>query len=58
MDRETWQATAHGVKKSWTRLSDFTSRPSLEDPSYLTNWVTFAKYLASVSVQITLVLFY
>ena len=22
MDRETWQATAHGVTKRWTRLSD------------------------------------
>ena len=25
MDRGAWQATAHGVAKSWTRLSDFTS---------------------------------
>ena len=24
MDRGAWQATVHGVKKSWTRLSDFT----------------------------------
>ena len=24
MDREAWQATVHGVAKSWTRLSDFT----------------------------------
>ena len=23
MDRGAWQATAHGVTKSWTRLSDF-----------------------------------
>ena len=23
MDREAWQATDHGVTKSWTRLSDF-----------------------------------
>ena len=22
IDRETWHATAHGVAKSWTRLSD------------------------------------
>ena len=22
MDRGTWQATVHGVRKSWTRLSD------------------------------------
>ena len=25
VDRGTWQATVHGVRKSWTRLSDFTS---------------------------------
>ena len=23
MDRETWRATVHGVRKSWTRLSNF-----------------------------------
>ena len=25
MDRRAWQATVHGVAKSWTQLSDFTS---------------------------------
>ena len=25
MDRGAWRATVHGVAKSWTRLSDFTS---------------------------------
>ena len=25
MDRGAWWATVHGVAKSWTRLSDFTS---------------------------------
>ena len=25
MDRGAWKATVHGVAKSWTRLSDFTS---------------------------------
>ena len=25
MNREAWQSTVHGVAKSWTRLSDFTS---------------------------------
>ena len=25
MDRGAWQAAVHGVAKSWTRLSDFTS---------------------------------
>ena len=24
MDREAWQATVHGVTKSWSRLSDYT----------------------------------
>ena len=24
MDRETWRAAVHGVRKSWTRLSDWT----------------------------------
>ena len=24
MDKGAWQATIHGVSKSWTRLSDFT----------------------------------
>ena len=24
MDRGAWQATVHGVAKTWTRLSDFT----------------------------------
>ena len=24
MDRGAWQATVHGIAKSWTRLSDFT----------------------------------
>ena len=25
MDRRAWEAAVHGVTKSWTRLSDFTS---------------------------------
>ena len=25
MNREAWRAAIHGVAKSWTRLSDFTS---------------------------------
>ena len=29
MDRGAWQATVHGVAKSWTRLSNFTRRASL-----------------------------
>ena len=26
MDRGAWRATLHGVEKSWTRLSDHTSK--------------------------------
>ena len=29
MDREAWHAAAHGVTKSWTRLSDWTDWPFL-----------------------------
>ena len=29
MDREAWHAVIHGVTKSWTRLSNFTSLPLL-----------------------------
>ena len=27
MDRGVWWATVHGVTKSWTRLSDYTTDP-------------------------------
>ena len=30
MDREAWPAAAHGVTKSWTRLSDWTELPILK----------------------------
>ena len=41
MDREAWQATVHGVAKSWTRLSNFTFHHyqvsiTLEIQGYLT----------------------
>ena len=42
MDRGAWQATVHGVTKSWTRLSDFTFSgligfiSEFHYPSYLT----------------------
>ena len=55
---------SRGLKRvghnSATKQSDFhlTPLPTHGDPSDLTNRVTFAKHLASVSVQITLVLFY
>ena len=43
IDGGAWQATVHGVAKSWTRLSNFTCRPSEEVQArtmdYLTlNW--------------------
>ena len=31
IDRGAWQATVHGVAKSWTRLSNFTHFHSLSD---------------------------
>ena len=30
MDREAWYATVHGVAKRWTRLSDQTTKGSLQ----------------------------
>ena len=33
MDREAWHAAVHGVAKSWTRLSDFTSFHFLYSPT-------------------------
>ena len=35
MDGGAWQATVHGVAKSWTRLNDFTMcQSSLKMPEY------------------------
>ena len=31
MDGRAWQATVHGVAKSWTRLSDFTFTSDFKD---------------------------
>ena len=33
MDSGAWQATVHGVTKSWTRLSDFHFKDRTEKPS-------------------------
>ena len=30
-DREAWHAAAHGVAKSWARLSDWTTTKGLEE---------------------------
>ena len=38
MDREAWHAAAHGVTKSWTWLSDWTSWPTI--PSVLSSDLT------------------
>ena len=35
MDGGAWWATAHGVAKSWTRLSDFTCPPRCNNPECL-----------------------
>ena len=35
MDREAWQATVHGVAKSWTQLSDFHFFTSLQGNSLI-----------------------
>ena len=44
MDRGAWWATVHGVAKSWTRLSNFTS-------FHLTNPVTSKRILLVVQIQ-------
>ena len=47
MDREAWRAVVHGVRKSWTRLSDWTE---LSQPTWLLNIATaFAKLQGLVS---------
>ena len=38
MDREAWHATVHGVTKSWTQLSDFTSLSGSYDLWNQTAW--------------------
>ena len=35
MDIGAWQATVHGVEKSWTRLSDFTFTFHFHDIIYM-----------------------
>ena len=37
MDKGAWQVAVHGVEKSWTRLSDYTTTMSIAAP------VTIAK---------------
>ena len=36
-DREAWCAAVHGVEKSWTRLSDWTTETTLSESVNLTN---------------------
>ena len=38
MDREAWHAAVHGVKKSWTRLSDWTEENQKPWPLILLHW--------------------
>ena len=42
MGRGAWQATVHGVKKSWTRLSDFTF--TFDPVAAFRTWWYFIKY--------------
>ena len=46
MDRETWQATVHGVAKSWTQLSDFHFHFFKEDRRLNFKLLTFCDVLA------------
>ena len=39
MNREAWRAAVHGVKKSWTRLSDWTELNSCV--SCVGNWILY-----------------
>ena len=45
MDREAWRAAAHGITKSWTRLSDLTI-PVKKDKD-TRRWVQFTKIKVS-----------
>ena len=50
MDREAWWATVHGVAKSWTRRSDFTSfLPSLQ--SHLTSGIYWRLQLCTLRLM-------
>ena len=42
MDRETWRAAVHGVRKSWTWLTDWT-----ELPTVIHSWVWLACLLCA-----------
>ena len=52
MDRGAWEATVHGVAKSWTQLSDFTftslSRSTLNGPP-----ICSLSLFAACPVQVT-----
>ena len=39
MDREAWRAAAHGVAKSWTRLSDWTELNQDKENSNIHRWM-------------------
>ena len=48
MDSGTWQATVHGVAKSWTQLSDFTFTKTQEEIENL-KLPIFNKEIASIT---------
>ena len=46
MDRETWRATVHGVKKSWTRLSNWTELNWTDGGQYMLLFALTVLYLS------------
>ena len=45
IDREAWRAVAHGVAKSWTRLSDWTELNVMKIYNYLQIFRSFQLYI-------------
>ena len=39
IDREAWRAAVHGVTKSWTRLSDWTTKMCMMITDSCEDWV-------------------
>ena len=52
MDRGAWQATVHGVTKSWIQLSDFHALGILGLVSPLFNFVQFSSVQSLSRVQL------
>ena len=52
MDAGAWCATVHGVKKSGTRLSDFTSLFFFNDPADVGNLISILSAFSKTSLNI------